>query len=167
MSEEQSNGVIESTEKITHSFKLTDQEKIDRGAELTKKNRELDLLDAEFDEKRAKYKKEQKSINLDMRNLFTVIHDGYEKRHVEATKSMDYNTKTVTYTYEGQVLFKRAMNDEERQVKLFPDAKKKAGPLTKAVDNTEPYTDPRDLSADVRDVLRDESNKNKKVSLVD
>lgn len=131
-------------------FKLTNEQIIHKAkitADLVEK---VELEESRFTDLKKAHKETLKYLQGEKRSQLRKIRNGYEEKIVECIEVRDYSEGKIFYVYEGQIMEERAMLAEELQVEM---------PLKTKTEETKDYS--------VRDVIREETSRNTKLSAVD
>lgn len=116
----------------------------------------------------ARVKKIEESIN----KLSREVKDGTEERNVECTMVKNYDANQIEYWYEDQLMEKREMTPEDRQMDLDESAPVADGPAIKKKakgkkGNLQVVEEAKSEDEQIGDVIREETGRRTKRSSVD
>lgn len=113
------------TKRMTRGFffTLTREDIADRGISAADIADSIHIRQRAFDHLKSKFKGEIDGEKNELGQLLQVIKEGREYLNVECEEIRDFEAAVVQYVYHGEILEERKMTDEERQLRLMPDAK--------------------------------------------
>lgn len=108
-------------------FKLTDEQKANKGLKAAELSEELKVLEIEKKKVTGEYTAKIKTKLSTMSTLLHEIHGGIENRDVECIEHMNFKAGKVEFYFEGEKKAEREMTPADRQLELIPlETKKKS-----------------------------------------
>ncbi len=142
------------TSKREVSFRLSTEEKGQRGIALAELNMEIETLERVHRGKKRQMGQRLKAMEQRRSTLSEALHEGVERRQVACDVVACYDDKTVEWRHDGKVVHKRAMTAEELQGDLFEADQALLDELDKERD-------------DAADELRDQVDEDRQQEIVD
>lgn len=156
------------------TFSLSDKEKAELGKKAGEVDREILILNEEFKDVKDDYKRRIGAKALELKSLLKASREGKQERMVEVLEVKDFDAVKVKYMLKGKVVLERDMEWAERQTEMKVDtngkSKKTAKDDVRAKMATSVDSGASGLngtSDDVKDVIKEETNKKTKKSAVD
>lgn len=170
--ETEHGSVMEQKIKKELRFLLTSEEKNKMANEAARISKERDEQKAQFDILKKAKNAELKQMQKDIDRLLGNHLSGSEVREVDCTERLDWETKTVTYLINNEVIETREMHDSELQMKLNtnPTAKnvKKEAKKPRSQKDPEKHLTPEEMrSAEIAEVHQMETRRGSKKSSID
>lgn len=144
------------------NFKLTEDDFSTKGKEAGKLAGELRELEIEFDGVKKAWKEKLGTKEGELASVLGTIRRGDEDRRVKCVERKDYNNHEVLYIFQGQVMHKREMKMEERQmtmVKNHTEGVEAPKSFREQLNEVTPQAPVDSKTKDIREVMREETNK--------
>lgn len=110
--------LTKNTEMAKITFKLTDEEMLERAKAASKTNIELQDEQSEFDHIKKKYKQKIDTLEEELQRLLEVIAEGKEEREVRCELEKDFSDRKMLYLYDGKIVHTRSLTNQELQMDL-------------------------------------------------
>lgn len=147
----------------TLTFNLSEEEILEKARTATVARQDLRKKLAEFDVAKSKFKNEIAELE-DIRDVnLDLVHEEKEERRVDCIERRNFESGEVEYLFNGEIMHKRPMMIEERQVEM-PIQQRQPGRMDKDKMRKHLAAVPAtNEQKEIRDVIREEtSGKTKK-----
>jgi hypothetical protein len=145
-------------------FKLTDEEKAKMGLEAANLDHEIQKITYEKKQASDEFSAKLKDRKARMSTLLDGIHRGLESRETTCIQVKNFEEKKVEFWFEGEIVQRRDLTEEDKQLKLAPKKAKREWQGNDAPEPTgtadEPKISEADISksAEIRAIHREETS---------